>query len=287
MTVHNNDGISKDTNNIHPVTRSNGGAPPNNTKRNAATPNSAQKKNEGAIALAGLFNGGDSNNDNEEDVVAKVEPPALEAITEVVTLSSTSNDASSFETTAAILASGSNNSSNNLKEDLEALTDKRKVGEISTETEQQDPLVKYVETECGIVPPPAIPPQHYQQQQLTAGGIVEEPRKKMRRSAANGGGTTAVVSTPQKVASILASQLPKTSVPPGVPMPRLPAVQLAGVPQQYLPPPPPSTMGKTSFEQLMQVSLSVCLSILFVGHHDRPSWHSCSHILLTQSTIYH
>lgn len=240
----------------HPVTRSNGGAP--NTKNSgrgaAATPNSVQKKNEGAIALAGLFNGGDNN---EEDVgkvlMAEVEPPALEAITEVVTLSSTSN-AGSFET----LDANYGNSNNNLGEDLDALSDKRKVGEISNE-EQHDPLVKYVETECGIVPPPAIP-----QQPPTGGGAEDKsaPRKKMRRST-NGNhvlptnprsasaavpSTTTVVSTPQKVASILASQLPKTSVPPGVPMPRLPVVQ-----QPFLPP----SSGKTSFEQLMQVSLSL------------------------------
>eukprot|EP00986_Skeletonema_menzelii_P001563 scaffold409_cov143-Skeletonema_menzelii.AAC.12 len=237
----------------HPVTRSNGGAP--NTKNSgrgaAATPNSVQKKNEGAIALAGLFNGGDNN---EEDVgkvlMAEVEPPALEAITEVVTLSSTSN-AGSFET----LDANYGNSNNNLGEDLDALSDKRKVGEISNE-EQHDPLVKYVETECGIVPPPAIP-----QQPPTGGGAEDKsaPRKKMRRST-NGNhvlptnprsasaavpSTTTVVSTPQKVASILASQLPKTSVPPGVPMPRLPVVQ-----QPFLPP----SSGKTSFEQLMQAT---------------------------------
>jgi len=263
----NND--SKDNNNNnntfhHPVTRSNGGAP--NTKRSAATPNSAQKKKQGALALAGLFNGGDST--EEDGKVAEVEPPALETITEVVTLSSTSN-AGSFET----LDVHGNNNFNSLGVDLNAVNDKRKVGEISEE--HHDPLMKYVETECGIVPPPAVPQQ---QQMMTTGGggggggdDDTLPRKKMRRStdpmygnnalpdprgvAVAPGHTeqqhvrkpapsTTVVSTPQKVASILASQLPKTSVPPGVPMPRLPGVQ------QFLPP----SSGKTSFEQLMQAT---------------------------------
>lgn len=277
----NND--SKDDNNNnnntfhHPVTRSNGGAP--NTKRSAATPNSAQKKKQGALALAGLFNGGDST--EEDGKVAEVEPPALETITEVVTLSSTSN-AGSFET----LDVQGNNNNNSLGVDLNAANDKRKVGEISEE--HHDPLMKYVETECGIVPPPAVPQQQQQMMMTTGGGggggggdDDTLPRKKMRRStdpmyvnnalpdprgvAAAPGHTeqhqhvrkpapsTTVVSTPQKVASILASQLPKTSVPPGVPMPRLPGVQ------QFLPP----SSGKTSFEQLMQVSL---LMSIFINH---------------------
>jgi len=262
----NND--SKDDNNNkntfhHPVTRSNGGAP--NTKRSAATPNSAQKKKQGALALAGLFNGGDST--EEDGKVAEVEPPALETITEVVTLSSTSN-AGSFET---LDVQGNNN--NSLGVDLNAANDKRKVGEISEE--HHDPLMKYVETECGIVPPPAVPQQQQMMTTGCGGGGGDDddtlPRKKMRRStdpmygnnalpdprgvAAAPGHTeqqhvrkpapsTTVVSTPQKVASILASQLPKTSVPPGVPMPRLPGVQ------QFLPP----SSGKTSFEQLMQAT---------------------------------
>jgi len=233
----------------HPVTSSNGGAPnAKNSGRGAATPNSAQKKKQGALALAGLFaTGGDIN--GEEEVV--VEAPVLDTITEVVTLSS--SNSGSFET---FDIRGSNN---NLGEDLDAVNDKRKVDEISDEL--NDPLMNYVETECGIVPPAAH--HHHQQQQqpqiIRAGSSVDtSPRKKSRLAIPVHGinalpdprtadvALPTVVSTPQKVASILASQLPRTSVPPGVPMPQLPSVQ-----QYHLPP----SSGKTSFEQLMQVSV--------------------------------
>jgi len=263
----NNDSKDNNNNNIikfhNPVTSSNGGAPiTKNAGRGAATPNSAQKKKQGAITLAALFNNGDNN--EEDGKVAEVEAPALEPITEVVTLGSTSSNTGSFETDDV---HGSNINNINPGVDLDAVNGKRKMGEISEEL--HDPLEKYVETECGIVPPPPIPQQQRQQQQQSAGGDDDDntsPRKKMRRSAdpVNGFNNALpdprsaaapghselkqvrkpVVSTPQKVASILASQLPQTSVPPGVPMPRLPGVQ------QYLPP----SSGKTSFEQLMQAT---------------------------------
>ncbi len=249
----NND--SKDNNNnsfSNPVTSSNGGAPmTKNAGRGAVAPNSAQKKEQGAITLAALFNGRDNNEEDGKVADVEVEAPALEPITEDSSISG------SFETDDT---RGSDNNNNNPGVGLDAGNGKRKVGEINSE-DNHDPLVKYVETTCGIVPPPPIPQQ---QQSATARGGDDDasPRKKMRRSAdpmngvnnalpnprsaaaaAPGQGRKPVVSTPQKVASILASQLPKTSVPPGVPMPRLP--------QQYLPP----SSGKTSFEQLMQVSV--------------------------------
>lgn len=245
--------------NSNPVTRSNGGAP--NTKnahgRGAATPNSAQKKKQGALALAGLFaigSGGENNGEDdeveekkvmettEEGVVDIQAPlPVLDTITEVVTLSS--SNSGSFETTTFDIH-------NNLGVDMFAVNnDKRKVEEIS-----EDPLMKYVETECGIVPPPS---EQQQQMMMIVGGAGGDtsPKKKTRRSTNPADAhahnnmqqhvSQSTVSTPQKVASILASQLPRTSVPPGVPMPQLPSVQ------QYL----PLSSGKTSFEQLMQVSL--------------------------------
>jgi hypothetical protein len=143
------------------------------------------------------------------------------------------------------------------------------VDEISDEL--NDPLMNYVETECGIVPPAAH--HHHQQQQqpqiIRAGSSVDTSPRKKSRLAIPVHGINAlpdprtadvtlptVVSTPQKVASILASQLPRTSVPPGVPMPQLPSVQ-----QYHLPP----SSGKTSFEQLMQVSVffSILVSMMF------------------------
>ncbi len=253
----NND--SKDNNNFsNPVTSSNGGAPmTKNAGRGAVAPNSAQKKEQGAITLAALFNGRDNNEEDGKLADVEVEAPALEPITE------DSSNSGSFETDDT---RGSDN--NNLGVGLDAGNGKRKVGKINSE-EHHDPLVKYVENECGIVPPPPIPQQQQQQSATDRGGNDDaSPRKKMRRSAdpmnglnnalpnprsaaaaAPGQVCKPVVSTPQKVASILASQLPKTSVPPGVPMPRLP--------QQYLPP----SSGKTSFEQLMQVSRTsdVCI----------------------------
>lgn len=233
----------------HPVTGSNGGAAPaavKNSTRGAATPNSAQKKKQGAIALAGLFaNGGDKDE-------VTVEPPALESITEVVTLSSASNSGS-FETGESL---GKDNNVT-LGKDMKAFKEKRKVEDISQDLGA--PVMEYGGTVVGVViPPPTLPPLEQEH------GSDSLPKKKMRQTqepvAANSKKAKAlpvaskrqqkkgtVVSTPQKVASILASQLPqKSSVPPGVPLPALPPVP------PYLPP----SSGKTSFEQLMQVSSS-------------------------------
>ena len=235
---------------VNPVTRSNGGAPTTkNVSRAAATPNSAQKKKNAAMSLTSLFAGGDSGNisggsnteENEEEVAGvDVAVPALDTITEMVTLSE--SNSASFET-------DNNSIGNNLGVDMDkAANDKRKVEEINNSTEEEeepfsDPMMNYVD------------PSALVEEQANNNAADTSPRKKSRHAyvappipvqqhhqqqptpLAN------VVSTPQKVASILASQLPKTNVPPGVPMPQLPAVQ-------YLPP----SSGKTSFEQLMQAT---------------------------------
>lgn len=232
---------------VNPVTRSNGGAPTTkNVSRAAATPNSAQKKKNAAMSLTSLFAGGDSgnisggSNTEEEEEMAGVDVavPALDTITEMVTLSE--SNSASFET-------DNNSIGNNLGVDMDkAANDKRKVEEINNSTEEEEPFSDpmmnyYVEEQAN-------------NNASAGGGVDTSPRKKSRHAyvappvpvqqhqqqptpLAN------VVSTPQKVASILASQLPKTNVPPGVPMPQLPAVQ-------YLPP----SSGKTSFEQLMQAT---------------------------------
>jgi hypothetical protein len=236
---------------VNPVTRSNGGAP--NTKivsRAAATPNSAQKKKNAAMSLTSLFAGGDSGNisgasnteEDEEVAAVDVAVPALDTITEMVTLS---------ESNSASFESDNNSIGNNLGVDMDkAANDKRKVEEINNSTEEEepfsDPMMNYVD-------PSALVEEQANNNASAGGGGDTSPRKKSRHAyvappvpvqqqqqptpLAN------VVSTPQKVASILASQLPKTNVPPGVPMPQLPDVQ-------YLPP----SSGKTSFEQLMQAT---------------------------------
>ena len=252
--------IEKDNNkktHHHPVTGSNGGAPAvKNSTRGAATPNSAQKKKQGAIALAGLFANGGDKDEKEHEV--NVDPRALESITEVVTLSSTSNSGS-FETGESL---GKNNN-NNLGKNMEGSKEKRKLEDISQDLGA--PVMEYGGAVVGLVVPPALPP--FEQEH----GSDSSPKKKMRQSqeptAENSKAAAlpvakqqkkgVVVSTPQKVASILASQLPqKSSVPPGVPLPALPPVP------PYLPP----SSGKTSFEQLMQVS-TCYLCVKFIVHN--------------------
>lgn len=232
-----NEGGGNNNNNmmVNPVTQSNGAT--KNASRAAATPNSAQKKKNAAMSLTSLFAGGDSSgnisggsNTEEEEEVAGVDVtvPPLDTITEMVTLSE--SNSASFETDS--------NSGNNLGVDMDkAANDKRKVEEINNSTEEEepfsDPMMNYVD-------PSALVEEQ---------GNDTSPRKKSRHAyvappvPVQQQQPTPLASTPQKVASILASQLPKTNVPPGVPMPQLPAVQ-------YLPP----SSGKTSFEQLMQAT---------------------------------
>lgn len=249
---------------VNPVTRSTCGAP--NTKnagRAAATPNSAQKKQNAAMSLAGLFvMGGDdcvNNNGATDEKEEANAAPVLDTITEVVTLSE--SNSGSFESSFDLM---SNNVNNNLGVDMDYaanFNDKRKVEEISYEF--NDPMMNYIDpAPVQLATTGSIVPQQHHQQQYNS-NIMSEPRKKSRRSPHNALpdplaqhqhqrqptppslANVSTVSTPQKVANILASQLPRTTVPPGVPMPQLP-----GLPQ-YLPP----SSGKTSFEQLMQVSL--------------------------------
>jgi hypothetical protein len=242
-TAANEEGNNNNNMMVNPVTRSNGGAPnTKNVSRAAATPNSAQKKKNAAMSLTSLFAGGDSgnisgaSNTEEEDEVAGVDVavPALDTITEMVTLSE--SNSASFET-------DNNSIGNNLGVDMDkAANDKRKVEEINNSTEEEepfsDPMMNYVDPSALVEEKGAdTSPRKKSRHAYVAPPVPVQQHQQQPTPLAN------VVSTPQKVASILASQLPKTNVPPGVPMPQLPAVQ-------YLPP----SSGKTSFEQLMQAT---------------------------------